>query len=201
MGSGPPTTGQTGRHAGPVRSGREPGADAGRADGGAFEGLYQQAWRPVAALGWSLTGSRALGEELAQDAFLAAYRDWARVGTLDDPGAWVRRAVSNRAVSLWRREGVGRAKRHQLERDADARQRLEGADHADPGDDEFWAAVRDLPARQAQCVALHYLEDRAIGEIAEVLECRPATVRVHLHRGRKALAAALGDTNDSEPKE
>lgn len=40
-------------------------------------------------------------------------------------------------------------------------------------------------------MALHYLEDRSIAEIAEVLDCRPSTVKVHLHRGRLALAKRL----------
>jgi RNA polymerase sigma-70 factor (ECF subfamily) len=63
-----------------------------------------------------------------------------------------------------------------------------------PDDAEaFWRAVRALPSRQAQAVALHYLEDRSVKDIAAVLECAEATVRVHLHRGRQALAAALGE--------
>ncbi|HYI62760.1 MAG TPA: sigma factor [Acidimicrobiales bacterium] len=68
-----------------------------------FEELYQADWRKVVALGWSLTGSRSVGEELAQDAFLDAYRRWSHVGRLEAPGAWVRRAVANRAVSHRRR--------------------------------------------------------------------------------------------------
>jgi RNA polymerase sigma-70 factor (ECF subfamily) len=58
-------------------------------------------------------------------------------------------------------------------------------------DHEFWDAVRALPARQAQAIALHYLEDRPVAEIAEILGCAPATVKVHLHRGRRALADTL----------
>jgi RNA polymerase sigma-70 factor (ECF subfamily) len=61
-------------------------------------------------------------------------------------------------------------------------------------DHEFWDAVRTLPARQAQVIALHYLEDRPVVEIAEVLGCATATVKVHLHRGRKALADTLAST-------
>ena len=61
-------------------------------------------------------------------------------------------------------------------------------------DDRFWTEVRNLPERQAQAVALHYLEDLPVAEIAEILVCAPGTVKVHLHRGRRALAAALGMT-------
>ncbi|HEX7135475.1 MAG TPA: hypothetical protein VF228_23065, partial [Iamia sp.] len=48
----------------------------------AFDDLYRADWHPVVALGWTLTGSRAAAEELAQDAFLDAYRRWDHVGTL-----------------------------------------------------------------------------------------------------------------------
>ena len=57
---------------------------------------------------------------------------------------------------------------------------------------EFWHAVRRLPKRQAQAVALHYLEDAPVAEIAAIMDCAENTVKVHLHRGRQALAARFG---------
>jgi RNA polymerase sigma-70 factor (ECF subfamily) len=67
-----------------------------------------------------------------------------------------------------------------------------------PVDDDFWRAVRALPHRQAQCVALHYLEDRAVDEIAAVLGIAAPTVRVHLHIARRTLAERLGEDLDEE---
>ncbi len=49
-----------------------------------------------------------------------------------------------------------------------------------------------LPGKQRAAIALHYLEDRPINEIAEILDISHATARVHLHRGRQALAKTLG---------
>lgn len=168
-----------------------------------FDELYRTDWRAVVALGWSLTGSRSVAEELAQDAFLDAFRRWAHVGGLDAPGAWVRRAVANRAVSHRRHLRVAATGAEHLAGEARRRQDAAPDASAAPGPDpEFWAAVRALPERQAQCVALHYLEDRAVDDIAAVLDCRPATVRVHLHRGRLALARTLGlSGTDADPKE
>ena len=62
-----------------------------------------------------------------------------------------------------------------------------------PIDDEFWRLVRRLPRRQAQCIALHYLEDRSPDDIAGILGIAPSTVRVHLHAARVALAARLDE--------
>ncbi len=52
--------------------------------------------------------------------------------------------------------------------------------------------MRALPKRQAQAIALHYLEGQSVREISEIIECAPNTVKVHLHKGRKTLAAKLG---------
>jgi len=42
------------------------------------------------------------------------------------------------------------------------------------------------------------MEDRSTREIAEVLGIAEATVRVHLHAGRQALAARLGEAIEDE---
>ncbi len=160
-----------------------------------FDDLYQREWHAMTALGWSLTGSWAVAEELVQDAFADAFRRWETVSGLDRPGAWVRRAVINRSASHHRHRGVERrglavlGARQRSDGESDDSTGEAGADRV--GDPAFWAAVRSLPERQLQCVALHYLEDRSVAEIAEVLDCRPATVKVHLHRGRLALAKRL----------
>ncbi|MDZ7679373.1 MAG: sigma-70 family RNA polymerase sigma factor [Acidimicrobiales bacterium] len=155
-----------------------------------FDSFYVAHWAPVAALAYTLCGSRPVAEELAQDAFTAVYRDWQRVSRLDRPDAWVRRVASNAAISVLRR------------RDREKRARLRLAAGPDRGGDQrtvlpaehehFWAEVRRLPTRQAQAVALHYLEDRSVGDIAAVLDCAESTVKVHLHRGRSTLAERLG---------
>lgn len=59
-------------------------------------------------------------------------------------------------------------------------------------DANFWRAVRSLPTRQAQAIALHYLEDRSVADVAAILGCTESTAKVHLHKGRKNLAGRLG---------
>lgn len=163
----------------------------------AFDALYQEEWTALVALAWSLSGSWPAAEDLVQDAFADAYRRWDHVAELDRPGAWIRRAVINRAASLHRRRGVesrGLARMgslHLVASDGAGADRTGDAATDRVADPAFWSAVRALPDRQRACVALHHLEDRSIAEIAEILDCRPATVKVHLHRGRQALARRL----------
>jgi RNA polymerase sigma-70 factor, ECF subfamily len=46
---------------------------------------------------------------------------------------------------------------------------------------------------QRAAVVLFYFEDLPLSEIASILRCSEATVRVHLHRARKRLAELLGE--------
>lgn len=150
-----------------------------------FEEFYRREFAGVLALAYVLSGSRSAAEELTQDAFLAAHQRWDRISDYDDPRAWVRRICANRAVSVVRRR-VSEAKA--LAR-LGARRVL--PDEMPPDDDAFWRAVRRLPRRQAQVVALHYLEDRPLADIAVVLGCAEGTVKAHLHRARRSLADDL----------
>lgn len=159
---------------------------------GDLDDLYRREYRSVVALAYGLSGSRSAAEELAQEAFLEAHRAWDRIAGYDDPGAWLRRVVANRSVSQVRRRVA----------EARALTRVMGRRElpallAEP-DAEFWKAVRRLPRRQAQAIALHYLDDLSVAEVATVLEISPDTVKVHLHRGRRALADALGLPTDTE---
>ena len=137
-------------------------------------------------LAYALSGSRVAAEDLAQEAFLAAHKQWEKVGRYEKPEAWVRRVVANMSVSLFRRKV----------REARALSRMRGSEAYLPAlpaeDEEFWRQVRALPKRQAQVIALHYLEDRSVLDIAEILECAEGTVKVHLHKGRNRLAHRLG---------
>jgi len=164
-----------------------------------FEVFYAAHRSSVVALAYSLSGSRWAAEELAQDAFAEALRRWEEVGRYDDPAGWVKRVVANRSVSAWRRRGAELRAVTRL-----GARRVEPLPAVEPMDREFWGSLRALPKRQAQVLALRYLEDLDVAEIAVLLEIAEPTVRVHLHRGRRALAARLGvpgPTDDDSRKE
>jgi RNA polymerase sigma-70 factor (ECF subfamily) len=151
-----------------------------------FEHLYRSDYRRLVALAYGLSGSRSAAEELAQEAFLAAHRRWGEVGAYDDPSAWLRRVVVNRSVSLVRRrvaEGLALAR-------LGARRAL--PDDLPESDEAVWRAVRALPRRHAQVVALHYIDDRPVASIAAILGCAEGTVKAHLHQARRSLARTLG---------
>jgi RNA polymerase sigma-70 factor (ECF subfamily) len=149
-----------------------------------FETFYLSEYRAVVGLAYALSGNRSIAEDLAQEAFLAAHRNWHRIAGYDRPSAWVRRVVANLSVSAVRRR-IAETK---------ALVRLgerEPLSELEPDDLQFWHAVRSLPRRQSQVIALHYLDDRPVDDIAEILAMAPGTVKKHLFDGRRALARRL----------
>lgn len=157
-----------------------------------FDEWYHREYRRVVALVYTLAGSRTAAEELTQDAFLEAHKRWGVVSTYADPGGWVRKVAMNKARSAFRRRSAeARAYARHLGRERQLPAELPESSH------EFWAAVRALPTKQAQVIALHYLEDRPVDDIADVLDVSPGTVKTHLHRGRRTLAARLGYEEDA----
>jgi RNA polymerase sigma-70 factor (sigma-E family) len=165
---------------------RERSDPVGATSAGTFEEFYRKEYPSVVGLAYALSGSRWVDEELAQEAFIAAHRRWDRIAGYDQPGAWVRRVVTNLSISSIRRrvvEAKALVRLGHRERDR--------VPERPTGDVEFWEAVRSLPRRQSQVVALHYLEDLPVADIALVLEMAAGTVKKHLHDGRRELAHRL----------
>lgn len=152
-----------------------------------FEAFYERERVAVIGLAYVLSGSRSGAEDLAQEAFVDAYRNWTRVAGYDNPGAWVRRVLANNVTSRFRRRRS----------EARALLRLRGGDFAippvDPTTEALWQEVRRLPTRQAQAIALRYLDGQEVATIAAILGCSVNTVHTHLRRGREALARRLAD--------
>jgi RNA polymerase sigma-70 factor (ECF subfamily) len=152
-----------------------------------FGEFYVSQLRDVTGLAYTLTGSWPAAEDIAQEAFVRAYRCWPDVGGYDRPDSWVRTVAVNLATSRGRRLGA----------EARALARLRSrppAAEADPIDaqaDLFWEAVRRLPRRQAQAVALRYYSDLSVAQIASAMGCAEGTIKAHLHAARQRLAERL----------
>lgn len=158
-----------------------------------FESWYQSEYRAVVALVSTLCRTRSAAEELTQDAFLEAHRRWADVSTHPNPSGWIRTVVLNKARSRFRRSSAeARAYAKHL-----GRGQRESWSLPEPVD-HFWAEVRALPARQAQVIALHYVDDLPVDEIADILSLSPGSVKTHLHRARASLAARLSVESPEE---
>jgi RNA polymerase sigma-70 factor (sigma-E family) len=155
-----------------------------------FDAFYSREYSSLVAMAFALTGSRAHAEDVAQEAMLTAYRRWDDVSRLDLPVAWVRRVCANTATSLVRRRVVEARALLRL------RARPVVVSELDETDGAFWAEVRRLPRRQAQCVALRYVYGCSVSDIARILGCAEGTVKSQLWNARARLAARLGEVLD-----
>lgn len=136
-----------------------------------------------------VTGNAADAQDAVQDALVAAYPRWAQLQARGTEDAYVRRAIVNRHISVWRSlrrrerpvEDVAVLAEHPS---TDPHDRLGDADVA-------WRLCLGLPRVQRSAVVLRYYEDQTFAQIAEVLDCTESTARSHVRRALLALRATL----------
>lgn len=152
------------------------------ADGRSFEDFYRSELTGLVVLARALA-PRGSAEDVAQEAMMVALRRWPEIRELASPEAYVRRTCANLAVSQVRRRLA----------EARAISRTPQRDERVPADErgDFWGLVRTLPKRQAQAVALYYVLDLSVADIARTLQVSEGSVKVHLSRARAALADQL----------
>lgn len=162
-------------------SGIEMAAGAGAQ--GRLADTYRRYGPDAVRLAYLMTGDRALAEDLAQEAFA---RTAARLAFLREPDAtwqYLRRSVVNLAKNHYRHRDVERAwLATQDPRVTHAHVEEDAVAHV-----AMRRALLDLPARQRAALVLRYYEDLPEDEIAQILGCRPGTVRSLVSRGTAAL--------------
>jgi RNA polymerase sigma-70 factor, ECF subfamily len=159
------------------------------AGGGSFEEFYNSTVDRLLGQLFPITGDLHEAEEVVQEAFARASVRWTRLRDYDVPEAWVRRVAMNLATDRAR----------SLHRQASAMLRLSPPSEVPPVSVEALAlveALRTLPIRQRQVIVLHHLVDLPVQEVARTLAIRDGTVKSLLARGRKALAAKLGEPEE-----
>lgn len=148
-----------------------------------FDEFFASTYPAIARSAALVVGDREVARELAQDAFVKALLHWKRVRTYERPEAWVRKVAFRMAL---------RAKAREPQR----------GDLSEPvvadrlADVDLMRVIADLPPMQRAAIALHYLDDLPVDEVAATLGCAPSTARVHLHRGRARLAELLHEEHD-----
>lgn len=142
-----------------------------------FDALADLAYR----VAHRLIGDRGEAEHVAQEALARAYVRWDRIAGYDE--AWVTRVSTNLAIGHWRRHR------------GDPRRAVDtpvAADHLAERLD-LAHALRRLPKRQREVLALRYLADLTEAQTAERMGCSVGTVKQHASRALRAMRHLLGD--------
>ena len=152
-----------------------------------FSEFFAGQYGPLCWLGLLLTGDRAEGEELAQEALVRTWWRWKLVRRPDDPASYARRVLVNRRRSLLRRAGarpgtwLGRGPEDLVVPAGDERALV------------LWQAVQALPARQRAVLVLRFHQDLPEAEVARLLGLPLGTVKSLGHRALARLRERLGE--------
>jgi RNA polymerase sigma-70 factor (ECF subfamily) len=145
--------------------------------------VFDASYRRLVVQLYGVTGSFDEAEDVVQEAFVRAAAAGRRFLRVDNHEAWLRTTAIHVHRSRWRKLRNGQRARDRMVAPRDPAA-LE--DHL-----EIITALRALPEAQRQVIALHYLADLPVHEIAEALGVPTGTVKSRLSRGREALALLL----------
>jgi len=148
----------------------------------AFDAFARGRMRELLRFAHVLTGDADRAADLVQDALERTLLAWSRIEHKHDPEGYVRQAIVNRHVSVWRR-----LRRERLVAETPDQP------YADAGarDSELWAALATLPPRQRAVLVLRYYEDLSEADCAAVMGCSVGTVKSQAWKALARLRARV----------
>src|SRR5215218_8094476 len=150
--------------------------------------LFEQEARRLVGLAAFFTDDRTAAEDLVQEAFIRLARNAHRIREGEKAAAYLRSIVINLARDHNRRGLVSLRHRPPVVTDEPSAEETASRQESRR---EVLTALRSLPHRQRECVALRYYLELPVDEIAAVLGLSPNSVKTHLKRGLRALATRL----------
>jgi RNA polymerase sigma-70 factor (ECF subfamily) len=161
-------------------------------DSAAFEAVVAIHKPRITRLVYRLLGWPADVDDMVQEVFLAALTKCRKFRGESALATWLTVIALNKCrthrrglLSRWRT--LRRASRRPVQ--------LQSAADAAAMKDDTLAQVREsikkLNARDREVIVLHYLEDRGVAEMADLLKLRTNAVEVRLHRARQRLKKLL----------
>lgn len=169
---------------------------AARAQAGdveAFDSLVARYQDAVCGLAFSLVGSFEDAQEIAQEAFIQAWRDLADLRDTGRFPAWLLRITRNRCHDFLRNQ------KHRSSPVATPIEVSVGAEAIDPAEEaarseirqRVLAAIRSLSEPNRLATTLFYIDGYSIAEVAEFLGAPVGTVKRRLHESRKRLKRSM----------
>jgi RNA polymerase sigma-70 factor (ECF subfamily) len=157
----------------------------------AWERLVQR-WQPkLLRHAWRCLGDPERAKDVVQDAWVLI---WRGLRSLDDVvafPAWALRIVTRRCQSLYAQQDRQRELDAELSQDSSAisAEATDGERKADL--QRVLEVMHSLPAAQQSALALFYLENLSVAEIAIALDSPPGTIKTRLMHARQKIRARL----------
>lgn len=152
-------------------------------------GRLAERWQPkLLAHAYRLIGEREAARDIAQDAWADIVKGLSRLDDIRVFPAWAYRIVSRRAADLIRVKQRDRKLQNEY-----AAENGNAEEYVETPADNLGlnAAINALPNDQRAAIALFYLEDLSVAEIAAALRVPAGTVKTRLMHARRKLRAAL----------
>lgn len=170
-------------------------------DPAAFKDIVDKYKKKVYYIAYQMTGNHSDADDVAQEAFIKAYRRLGQFKGRSNFYTWFYRILINCCMDELRR----RKRRPELDLDESLDMDRYAADAAGKGRtldaareaeaDELRGAVAEalesIPAKQRMALVLHEFEKMPHGDIARVMKCSEGTVRSRLHYARLRMQQKL----------
>lgn len=169
-----------------------------RGESEAYEILVTKYGKRVLSIAWGIVRNAADAEDLAQEAFVKAFRTIGRFREGEPFGPWVYRIVTNLALDVVKHRTRFR---HEEITPAVPADRRDDADlQAESGElaRRIDAAIESLPGMQRVVARLVLVEEFGHAAVAKMLGLSEGTVRSHLSLARRKLKEALSDLAETE---
>lgn len=159
-------------------------------DSDTVRAVFEASYRRLVGQLYGVCGDLTEAEDVVAEAFARAVQHQRTFARLDNPEAWLRTVAVNESRTRYRRRRMAIVRERACFRDP-------------PLDDErlsIVAALRRLPVAQREAIALYYLADLPINQVAEATGAAVGTVKALLSRGRAALAVLLNELPGLQPQ-
>ena len=160
----------------------------------AFELVISTYGNRMLGLAFSILGDRAEAEDAVQDVMVRIWRALPQFRGDSAFSTWVYAITRNRCLTMLKQRRVEEPLSLAEPKAREAAENIAAAPSPAP---DVWALLGTLPLPYRQALTLFYAEDKSYEEIAQLLDVPIGTVKTHIHRGRKLLAATYASRRET----
>jgi RNA polymerase sigma-70 factor (ECF subfamily) len=164
---------------------------AKKGDAGAYKVLVERHMRQAYNLAYSFVSDHAGAEDIAQDAFIRAYRALPSFRGEAEFGTWLFRIVTNLSLNSLRHRKPLADREVAMESFPSSHDGTEDTAHREEIRAHMERALHELPTLQRAVVILRHFDGLSTRQVSTILGCSEGTVKTHLFRGLKKLRAKL----------
>jgi RNA polymerase sigma-70 factor (ECF subfamily) len=149
-------------------------------------------------LAYSFVNEHDRAEDVAQEAFIRAYRGLRDFRGEAGFGTWLYRIVTNLSLNHVKRIKAAAEREVRVDLIPDHPSFEETSGERQDLRENLERALHELPTMQRAVVILRHLDGLSTREVSEILGCSEGTVKTHLFRGLKRLKTLLAFVREEQ---